>query len=191
MTTISAKPQNTWVKPVTEWGPLMMFFGAYWIWGVLPATAVLMAATLAAVVLSLVVMRKLPLLAVITAVVVGVFGGLTLWLQSDIWIKMKPTIVQAIIAIILLGGLFFRKALLKPVMGAAWPMDDDGWRKLTFRFALFFAAMAVLNEIVWRTQSTDLWVTFKVFGIMGLTFVFMMTQIPLLKAHAAELPDES
>ena len=87
------------------------------------------------------------------------------------------------ISAILLGGLAFGHSLLKPVLGAAWQMNDEGWRRLTFRFGVFFAAMALLNEAVWRTQSTDFWVSFKVFGIMGLTFVFILTQLPLLNRH--------
>ncbi|MCP5366097.1 MAG: septation protein A [Hyphomicrobiales bacterium] len=183
---VSDKP-TAWVKPVSDYGPIAVFFVTYLVAGLMPATAALMAATAAALVLSLVVERRVPLLPLITAAVVGVFGGLTLWLNDDTFIKLKPTIVQGLIAAILLGGLAFGRSLLKPVMGTAWPMDEVGWRRLTLRFALFFAAMAVLNEIVWRTQSTDFWVTFKVFGIMALTFVFGLLQIPLLNRHA--LPD--
>ena len=126
----------------------------------------------------------------ITAAVVGIFGGLTLWLNDDTFIKLKPTIVQTLIGGVLLVGLLFGKSLLKPVMGSAWPMDDSGWRKLTRNFGLFFLAMAVANEIVWRTQTTDFWVTFKVFGIMALTFAFSMTQIPILNGHRIEEEDE-
>ena len=122
----------------------------------------------------------------ITAAIVAVFGGLTLWLQDETFIKMKPTIVEALFSAILLGGLALGRPLLKPLLGAAWPMDDAGWRKLTLRFAVFFAAMAALNEIVWRTQSTDVWVTFKVVGLMALTLLFAVFQAPLMKRHAVE-----
>ena len=118
--------------------------------------------------------------------IVGIFGGLTLWLQDETFLKMKPTIVQSIFSLVLLGGLAVNKPLLKPLLGTAWQMDDVGWRKLTLRFALFFAAMAVLNEAVWRTQSTSFWVTFKVFGIMGLTLVFALSQAQLMQLHALE-----
>lgn len=184
----SPRPSPPWLKPLVEYGPLAAFFIAYWRADLTTATIALMAATAVALALSLFIVRKLPLMPLITALVVGLFGGLTLWLHDDTFIKMKPTIVQAVIGAILLGGLLTGRALLKPVLGAAWAMDEIGWRKLTFRFGLFFFAMAALNEIVWRTQSTDLWVNFKVFGIMGLTLVFALTQTPLLTRH--KLPDE-
>jgi intracellular septation protein len=142
-----------------------------------------MAATAVALGLSLAIARRVPLMPLITAGVVGVFGGLTLILQDETFIKMKPTIVQILFAAILLGGLVLGRPLLKPLMGAAWSMDDQGWRKLTFRFALFFLAMAGLNEAVWRTQSTDVWVSFKVFGILGLTLLFALAQTPLMRRH--------
>ncbi len=177
-----AKPP-VWIKPTTDYGPLIVFFVAYVRYDLMAATAALMAATVVALALSLIVARRVPMMPVITAVVVGIFGGLTLWLNDETFIKLKPTIIQGLMSAVLLGGLAFGKALLKPVMGAAWPMDDVGWRRLTFRFGCFFAVMAVVNEIVWRTQSTDTWVTFKVFGLMGLTFVFGMFQMPLLNRH--------
>ena len=176
------------VKPVTEYGPLVVFFGAYLLSDLITATAALMIATAAALALSYAVSRRVPLMPLITAGVVGVFGGLTLWLNDETFIKLKPTIVQGMIAAVLLGGLAFRRSLLKPVLGAAWRMTDEGWRRLTFRFGLFFVAMALLNEAVWRTQSTDFWVSFKVFGIMGLTFLFILTQLPLLNRHQLGTP---
>ncbi len=182
------KPHGpAWLKPVADYGPLAVFFLVYLKWGLMPATGALIGATAVALALSLILVRRVPLMPLITAIVVGIFGGLTLWLHDDTFIKMKPTIVQAIIGVILLGGLAFGKALLKPVMGAAWNMDEAGWRKLTLRFALFFLAMAVLNEFVWRTQSTDFWVNFKVFGLFGLTLVFSLAQMPLLNKH--RIPD--
>ena len=176
------------VKPVTEYGPLVVFFGAYVLSDLITATAALMIATLAALALSYAVSRRVPLMPLITAGVVGVFGGLTIWLNDETFIKLKPTIVQGLIAAVLLGGLAFRRTLLKPVLGAAWQMNDEGWRRLTFRFGIFFVAMALLNEAVWRTQSTDFWVSFKVFGIMGLTFLFILTQLPMLNRHHAGTP---
>ena len=175
--------QNGAVKSVTEYGPLIVFFGAYVFSDLIAATAALMVATAAALALSYAVDRRVPLMPLITAGVVGVFGGLTLWLNDETFIKLKPTIVQAMISVVLLGGLAFGRSLLKPVLGAAWQMNDEGWRLLTLRFGMFFAAMALLNELVWRTQSTDFWVSFKVFGIMGLTFAFILTQLPLLNRY--------
>lgn len=180
-----------WLKPATEYGPLAVFFVGYYVQkDLMFATVGLMAATAVSLVLSLIMTRRVPMMPLITAVIVGVFGGLTLLLNDDTFIKLKPTIVQALFAIILLGGLVFGKALLKPVMGSAWPMSETGWRRLTLHFGLFFAAMAVLNEFVWRTQSEEFWVNFKVFGLMGLTFVFVLTQLPLMNRHALPAPAE-
>lgn len=180
------RPEKGWVKHVADYGPIAVFLVAFYGADLYVATGALMAATAVALVLSLVVNRRVPAMPLITAGVVGVFGALTLILNDETFIKLKPTIVQALIAAVLLGGLLFGKSLLKPVMGSAWPMDEDGWRKLTRNFGLFFLAMAVLNEVVWRTQTTEFWVNFKVFGIMGLTFAFSMTQIPLLNRHQVE-----
>jgi intracellular septation protein len=124
-------------------------------------------------------------------VVVGIFGGLTLWLQDETFIKMKPTIVQLLFAAILLGGLAFGRPLLKPLLSSMMPpMADAAWRQFTFRYGLFFIAMAGVNELVWRTQSTDFWVTFKVFGLPALTFVFILTQLPFVGRHT-EHPTET
>ena len=183
--------EPSWLKPTVDYVPLAVFFGAYLYApktndgsSLLTATAALMVATAIALVISLIVARRVPMMPLITAVIVGIFGGLTLWLQDETFIKMKPTIVEALFSLILFGGLLFKKSLLKPLMSSAWPMDDTGWHKLTIRFAWFFAAMAVLNEIVWRTQSTDFWVSFKVFGLMIMTLLFAVAQAPLMQRHA-------
>ncbi|MFQ6018425.1 MAG: septation protein A [Kiloniellaceae bacterium] len=171
------------LKPAVEYGPLAVFFVSYWNFGLLTATGALMAATAAALAVSLVVSRRLPWMPLITAAVVAVFGGLTLWLEDETFIKMKPTIVQGLFSAALLGGLALGRPLLKPLLGAAWPMHETGWRRLSLRFGVFFAAMAGLNEVVWRTQSTDFWVTFKVFGLVGLTLIFAVAQAPLMARH--------
>ena len=172
-----------WLKPATEFGPLVVFFVVYLKFGLFPATGALIGTTVLALAASLWLSRRLPWAPLITAVVVGIFGGLTLWLQDETFIKMKPTIVQGLFSVLLLGGLVLRRPLLKLVLGAAWSMDETGWRRLSFRFGLFFAAMAGLNEVVWRTQSTDFWVTFKIFGLLGLTLIFTMAQMPLMTRH--------
>ena len=177
------------IKALSDYGPILVFFAAYMLSDLFVATAALMVATVIALAISYLVDRRIPMMPLITAGIVGVFGGLTLWLNDETFIKLKPTIVQGLISVVLLGGLAFGKALLKPVMGAAWPMNEEGWRRLTLRFGLFFAAMAVLNEMVWRTQTTDVWVSFKVFGLMGLTFVFGLIQLPLLNRY--HIPDQA
>jgi len=115
--------------------------------------------------------------------IVLIFGGLTIYFDNEIFIKMKPTIINLIFAIILYGGMLVKKPLLKILLGAALRLEEEGWRILTYRWIGFFIALAVLNEIVWRTQTTDIWVNFKVFGILPITFIFTMTQFPLIKKH--------
>ena len=186
-----APPTNgpKWIGPATEYGPLLAFFVAYFATDLIAATGTLMAATAIALTASWLAHRTVPTMAVVTAVIVGIFGGLTLYLNDETFIKIKPTIVQALFAVILLGGLLFDKPMLKFVFTKVWPIDDIGFRKLSFRFGLFFAAMAGLNEIVWRTQSEEFWVSFKVWGLMGLTFVFAMSQFKIFERH--RLPDQS
>ncbi|WP_142847492.1 septation protein A [Telmatospirillum sp. J64-1] len=188
---MSTRTPPNWLKPVTEYGPLAAFMLAYFQGDLLIATAVLMVTTAIGLALSWWYLRKLPMMPVVTAAVVGVFGGLTLWLQDETFIKMKPTIIQALFAVLLLGGLALNRVFLKPLLGSALPMQDEGWRKLTLRFGLFFAAMAVLNEVVWRTQSTDFWVTFKVFGLMALTFAFLLSQAPLINRYRIDQEGEA
>jgi intracellular septation protein len=186
---MTQRQSPVWLKPAVDYGPLLAFFGAYVVYGLMPATGVLLGATALALVISLFFTRRLPWMPLITATIVGVFGGLTLWFNDDTFIKMKPTVVQALFSIVLLGGLALDRPLLKLVLGAAWPMDETGWRRLTLRYGLFFAAMAGLNEVVWRTQSTDFWVAFKVFGLMGLTLLFALSQAPLMSRH--HVPEEA
>lgn len=183
------KTESGWVKPATEYGPLAIFLAAYYLADLFVATAALMAATAVALTVSLIVNRRVPIMPVITAIIVGIFGALTLIFNDDTFIKIKPTIVQTLLAAILLGGLLFGKALLKPVMGSAWPMTDPGWRILTRNFGLFFIAMAVVNEIVWRTQTEEFWVNFKVFGSIALTLAFSVTQVPVLNRYKMDEPE--
>lgn len=175
-----------WVKTAVDYGPILAFFVAFKVSGLMTATVVLMIATIVATAILYIGTRRLAVVPLITLLVVGVFGGLTLWLQNDTFIKMKPTVIQGLFALILFGGLLMNKPLIRYVVGGALQLDEAGWRRLSFRFGCFFAAMAGLNEIVWRTQSTDFWVDFKVFGIIGLTLVFILSQVPLIKRHSLE-----
>lgn len=186
-TTPRALPK--WLTPVTEYGPLGAFFVAYLLYDLMVATAIVIGATVIAVLVSLIVARKIPWMPLVTAAVVSVFGGLTLYLDNDAFIKMKPTIVQLLFAAILLGGLAIKRMPLKLVMGRSLPMPDAAWRALTIRFAVFFVFMAALNEVIWRTQSTDLWVSFDVFGQMILTLLFIAAQIPFLMRHGEDIDE--
>jgi intracellular septation protein len=170
-------------KLALELGPLVLFFLANQRAGIFTATALFLAATLVALAIHYVLVRKLPIMPLVSGVVVVVFGGLTLALQDELFIKLKPTIVNTLFGVILLGGLYFGRSLLALVLDSVLDLTEEGWRKLTFRWALFFFALAILNEIVWRTQTTDFWVSFKVFGIMPLTLAFAFAQTPLLLKH--------
>lgn len=172
-----------WLQPATEYGPLALFFVVYLSRGLMPATAALLAATAVGLALSWFYLRKLPWLPVVAAAGVGIFGGLTLWFHDDTFIKMKPTIVNLIFAAILLGGLAVNKLPLQKVLGKSITVDEAGWRALSLRWGLFFILLAALNEAVWRTQSEEFWVAFKVFGLIGLTVLFSVSQLPLIRRH--------
>jgi len=181
----STSPAPRWLKPAVDYGPLAAFFATYVTLGLMAATGVLIAASLVALLAAWVLERRVPLVPLVTAAIVAIFGGLTLWLQDETFIKMKPTIVQALFAVVLLGGLAMRRPLLKPLLAPMMPpMSDAAWHQFTLRYALFFVAMAALNELVWRTQSTDFWVAFKVFGLSLLTVLFILSQIPFVGRQA-------
>ena len=174
------------LKLLIEAGPLVTFFVANWFGGIFWATGIFMAATVLSLAASWLLTRKLAVAPLITAGFVAVFGALTLWLHDDTFIKVKVTLINALFGALLLGGLGFRQLFLKFVMGEAVRMDDDGWRKLTLRWGLFFIFLSVLNEIVWRTQATNMWVNFKVFGLLPLTLIFALAQAPLMTRHMIE-----
>lgn len=169
------------LKLAIELGPLAVFFLANAKAGIFWGTAAFMVATLASLVASRVLLGRIAVMPLVTGFFVLVFGTLTIALQDELFIKMKPTIVNSLFATILIGGLVAGHALLKHLFGEVFQLTDAGWRRLTFRWALFFLALAALNELVWRNFSTDAWVTFKVFGIMPLTMVFAIAQIGLIK----------
>ncbi len=210
---MSRKPLNPWLKLALEVGPLAVFFLAF-TYGeslaALPeirgpmtaligaaaldgktgplfvATVAFMAAIAASLGVSWALTRSLPRMAVVTAVVVAVFGGLTLVLRDETFIKMKPTVVNGLFALILGIGLLQGRSYIRDLIGEGIPMDERGWMIFTQRWVGFFVGMALLNEVVWRTQSDAFWVSFKTFANLPLTLLFLLCQIPLLKRHAIE-----
>jgi len=195
------EPVNPVLKLVLELGPLMVFFFANtrgaWLAQKFPAlaelggpifiaTGLFMAATAIALVASWILMRTLPIMPLVSGIVVFVFGALTLYLQDDTFIKMKPTIVNTLFGVILLGGLAFGKSLLGYVFESAFHLDAEGWRKLTLRWGLFFLFLAVVNEVVWRNFSTDFWVAFKVWATIPITVLFTASQMPLIMRHSLD-----
>ncbi|MBB5073733.1 intracellular septation protein [Bartonella callosciuri] len=190
------------LKFFLEMGPLVVFFLANyrgeWLINnigffknfnkpIFPATAIFMAAIIVALSLSWILARKIPIMPLISGIFVLVFGCLTLWLHNDTFIKMKPTIINIIFSLILFGGIFFKKPLLRYALDSALKLDDLGWHKLTYRWAFFFIFLALLNEIIWRNFSDDFWTSFKVFGVMPITVLFMTTQMPLIVKHSQGL----
>lgn len=171
------------LKFVLEFGPLLAFFAAYKWADIFTATIVIMVTTPIALAITWFINRKLPVMPIVTMALVVVFGGLTLYLHDESFIKIKVTIINGLFAAILLGGWLFKKPLLRFVFGEALKLDDIGWKKLTLNWGLFFLALAVANEIIWRNVSTDSWVTYKTFGILPLTFAFAMSQLPIMQKH--------
>jgi intracellular septation protein len=173
-------------KLATEVGPLVVFFVANAKFHLFVATGAFMVAIVAAMIASYVVTRHVPLMALVTGIVVLLFGTLTLVLHDETFIKLKPTIIYSLFALVLGGGLLFGRSFIAIMFDQMFNLTPQGWRLLTMRWALFFAAMAVLNEVIWRTQSTDFWVNFKVFGVTPLTMVFAIAQMPLTRRYHLE-----
>lgn len=174
------------LKFITDFGPLLIFFTVYYKSGNNLSVAIppLIIATLIAVLISYVVEKKVPYLPLIGGIIISVFGGLTLYFNNPIFLYMKPTIINIIFAIILfVGRAFFNKNLLKYFFQNAFQIDEMGWDKLNNRWMLFFIFLALINELIWRTQTEVVWVNFKVWGILPLTFVFTALQIPVINKH--------
>lgn len=185
----NGKPAPQWRRLAIEMGPLVIFFITNYTVGIIPATGALVAATAVAIVISYVLERRIPVMALVAAIFVGAFGGLTVYFEDETFIKIKPTVASGLIGLFLLVGYLMGKAPLKMMMGVMLDLREEGWRKLTFRWAFFFFFMAGLNEVVWRMVSTDTWVSFKVFGLMPLTMVFALSQTPLMQKYAIEPED--
>ncbi|MEL6089387.1 septation protein A [Bartonella schoenbuchensis] len=195
----SRETSSPTLKLLLEMGPLVVFFLAnykgQWLINniglfksfnkpIFPATAVFMIAIIIALSLSWFIMRKIPIVPLISGIFVLVFGFLTLWLHNDTFIKMKPTIINSLFALILFGGLLFKKPLLRYVFDSTLKMNDIGWQKLTYRWAFFFVFLAALNEVIWRNFSDNFWASFKVFGVMSITLIFMLSQITIIMKYS-------
>ena len=175
---------KSFLKFLTDFGPLAIFFIFYKRSGeIIEAILPLMVATVVAVFASYVLEKKIPIMPTLGAGIVLIFGGLSIFFKNEIFIFMKPTIVNIFFAGILYGGVVLKKPLLKYLLGSALILEEEGWNILTQRWIAFFIALAILNEIVWRTMSEDFWVNFKVFGILPITFIFTLTQFPLIKKY--------
>ena len=184
----AAKPveseQSVATKLIVELGPLLVFFGVNALYGIFAGTGAFMMATVLSLGFAWWRYHKVPTMPLVSAVIVLVFGSLTLYLHDDTFIKLKPTIVYTMFAVLLLGGLVTGKPVLAFLFGPVFHLTEEGWRKLTLRWAVFFIAMAVLNEFVWRNFSTDTWVSFKVFGFLPITFLFALAQVPLMQRYS-------
>ena len=177
-------------KIIIDIGPLAIFF-IFYTRGeegkeLQSAIIPLMIATIVAILFSYILEKKIPIMPTFGAFIILVFGGLTIYFNNEVFFKMKPTIINIIFAVILYGGEIIKKPLLKLLLGSALKLSEEGWAILTKRWIAFFIALGILNEIIWRTQSTDIWVSFKVFGILPITFLFTLSQFSLLKKHQIE-----
>ncbi|WP_298435528.1 inner membrane-spanning protein YciB [uncultured Jannaschia sp.] len=192
------------LKSLIEMGPIALFFGAY-IWlkddvftiggteygGFIVVTALFIPVILASTALLWALTGKLSAMQVVTAVLVTVFGGLSVWLNDERFFKMKPTLIYLLFAAILFVGLWRGRSLLSMVLSEAMPLDEAGWMILTRRMAWLFLGLAVANEVIWRTMSTDAWVNFKTFGLPIVMFAFFIAQAKFIKAHTPETPDDA
>ena len=179
-------PASQKLRLLCDFGPLLVFFLGFRIFGLLPATLALIVATVAALAAMYAMERRIALMPLVSGVAVAFFGGITLYLHDETFIKIKPTAVNLLFATILLVGAARKKPVLKYLLSDALAMTEEGWLKLSLRWGLFFVFLAGLNEFIWRNFSTDFWVDFKVFGMFTLTIIFTLSQIPLMKRHLLE-----
>ena len=177
---------NGIIKLLVDIGPLAVFFVFYTRSDLQTAILPFMIATVIAVLFSYIMEKRIPIMPTVGAGIILVFGGLTIYFDNEVFFKMKPTIINILFALILYGGEIFKKPLLKYLLGGTLKLQEIGWSILTKRWVGFFIALAILNEIIWRTQSTDIWVNFKVFGILPITFIFTLSQFSTIKKYLIE-----
>ena len=174
------------LKIALDYGPLLIFFAANSIAGIFTATFVFMLAMTASISITFLIERKISPMPALTFALVLIFGGLTLWLSNENFIKVKPTILYTMFAALLVGGLAFNRLFIKYLLGQSFQLAEPGWRALTWRWSVFFLALAIINEFVWRNTSTDTWVAFKVWGVIPLTLIFALAQTPFIARHQIE-----
>jgi len=191
MTEVAKRKIDPTLKFALELGPLALFFLAFWKFGIFVATATMMVAVLVTLAVSYIKLRGLPLMPMVTAVIVLIFGGMGLLFHNDTFIKIKPTVLYCLFSAALFFGLAFRRPMLEIMFDGALRLTPAGWRILTWRWAFFFLFLAVLNEYVWRHYSESAWVTFKTFGFMPLTVAFALAQTPVIIKHESkEAPED-
>jgi intracellular septation protein len=182
---MAAKPQlNPLLKLTLDIGPLVLFFAANAKFGIYAATGAFMVAVLVALAVSYALTKHVAIMPLVTAAIVLIFGGLTLVLHNELFIKLKPTIIYVLFGGALAAGMLLGKPLLGLLFDSVFDLTEEGWRKLTWRWTIFFFILAVLNEVVWRNFSTDFWVSFKLFGVVPLTFLFGALQYPLIVKYS-------
>ena len=174
------------LKFTLELGPLALFFLSYAKFGIFVATWVMMAGVLVTLTVSYWKLRRLPTMPLVTAVIVVIFGGMTQYLHDPTFVKIKPTVLYLLFSGALFFGIVFKKPMLQIMFDGALHLTAEGWRKLTWRWAIFFVVLAVLNEIIWRTMSEEHWVMFKSFGFLPITVIFALAQAPLIAHHEAK-----
>lgn len=186
MMTPYVRTMSPLLKMALDIGPLLIFFAANTVSGIFTATAVFMVAITASIALTFAIERKISPMPVLTCALVLIFGGLTLWLSNENFIKIKPTILYSMFAAVLVGGLAFNRLFIKYLLGQTMHLADPAWRALTWRWSIFFLALAIVNEFVWRNTTTDTWVAFKVWGVFPLTLLFALSQTPFIARHQIE-----
>lgn len=189
MSFTSSPKMGQGTKLLIEMGPLVAFFIANWKAGIFWGTGIFMVATAISLAASWIMTRKIAMVPLVSAIFVALFGALTLWLHSDLFIKVKVTLINALFGAVLLGGVAMGRSYIKLIMGEAVKLTETAWRTLSIRWGVFFFAMAALNEVVWRNFTTDQWVNFKVFGLLPLTLVFAVANAPFMAKHM--IPDET
>jgi intracellular septation protein len=174
------------LKIALDFGPLLIFFAANSVAGIYSATGVFMFAMAVSIAITFAIERKVSPMPALTFVLVLIFGGLTLWLSNENFIKIKPTILYTMFAVLLVGGLGFNRLFIKYLLAQSFQLAEPAWRTLTWRWSVFFLALAMINEFVWRNTTTDTWVAFKVWGVIPLTLIFALSQTPFIARHQIE-----